>query len=344
MPVPTSTHRPPPRPILKASHSAGPPSTHSHLQPPHERAFPTSSSGPPTPSRGVHFPPSPRLTRTFSAHPPSDYDRSPIVVAPNTCALPERFGRVYTGEEDKATARSARSPRVENRGNGYGFPTHPQYGYAPCPPLTPDASSESDDSDACASPPPDLVVAGAHSLPSLSGAHTVSGPRRNAGAYTSRNAYPTPDAVPISGAHSIPSLAFLPHAPKSARHGPASSESEDEDDEEGGRAPTPTPRSCNGARIPRSGSSGTIKAPRRATPSASGTIGASSTTRTDSSNTRTVTSTARTDSSNTRTDSPHTITPRKAGSSSAPNSPRRRRKPVSTSSFSMAEEDCLGGF
>ena len=176
MPIPTSTHRPPPRPILKASHSAGPPSAHSHLQPPHERAFPASSSGPPTPLRGVHFPPAPRLTRTFSAHPPSDYDRSPIVVAPNTCALPERFGRVYTGEEDKATARSARSPRAESRSNGYGFPAHPQYGFAPCPPLTPDVSSESDDSDACASPPPDLVVAGAHSLPSLSGAHTVPGP------------------------------------------------------------------------------------------------------------------------------------------------------------------------
>ncbi|KAL1727001.1 hypothetical protein EV714DRAFT_218223 [Schizophyllum commune] len=333
MPVPTSTHRPPPRPILKASHSAGPPSAHSHLQPPHERAFPASSSGPPTPSRGVHFPPAPRLTRTFSAHPPSDYDRSPIVVAPNTCALPERFGRVYTGEEDKATARSARSPRAESRSNGYGFPAHPQYGYAPCPPLTPDASSESDDSDACASPPPDLVVAGAHSLPSLSGAHTVPGPSaystRVTGAYASRNAYPTPDAVPISGAHTLPSLAFLPHAPKSARHGPALSESEDEDDEEGGRAPTPTPRSCRRASspaarsgMPRSGSSGTIKTSRE---TSSNTIkGASS----------------------------NTIkAPRRPGSSTTPSStsggppsPRRRRKPVSTSSFSMAEEDCLGGF
>ncbi|KAL1662153.1 hypothetical protein GGG16DRAFT_115737 [Schizophyllum commune] len=330
MPIPTSTSRPPPRPILKASHSAGPPSAHSHLQPPPERAFPTSSSGPPTPSRGVHFPPSPRLTRTFSAHPPSDYDRSPIIVAPNTCALPERFGRIYTGEEDKATARSARSPRVESRSNGYGFPAHPQYGYAPCPPLTPDASSESDDSDACASPPPDLVVAGAHSLPSLSGAHTVPRPSaymgREHGAYTSRNAYPTPDAVPISGAHTLPSLAFLPHAPKSARHGPASSESEDEGDEEGGRAPTPTPRSCRRASspssrnsLPRSGSSSTIKG------ISSNTIkGASS---------NTIKASRRTGFSTTP-----------SSTSGGPPSPRRRRKPVSTSSFSMAEEDCLGGF
>ena len=46
----------------------------------------------------VHFPPSPIISKTFVAHSPSAYDRSPIVVAPNTCALPERGcpGRTYT--------------------------------------------------------------------------------------------------------------------------------------------------------------------------------------------------------------------------------------------------------
>jgi hypothetical protein len=46
----------------------------------------------------VHFPPSPIISKTFMAHSPSTYDRSPIVVAPNTCALPERGcpGRTYT--------------------------------------------------------------------------------------------------------------------------------------------------------------------------------------------------------------------------------------------------------
>ena len=45
----------------------------------------------------VHFPPSPTLTRTFSARSPSTYDRSPIVVLPNICALPARGcpGRTY---------------------------------------------------------------------------------------------------------------------------------------------------------------------------------------------------------------------------------------------------------
>lgn len=46
----------------------------------------------------VHFPPSPIISKTFVAHSPSAYDRSPIVVVPNTCALPERGcpGRTYT--------------------------------------------------------------------------------------------------------------------------------------------------------------------------------------------------------------------------------------------------------
>ncbi|PFH48106.1 hypothetical protein AMATHDRAFT_107406, partial [Amanita thiersii Skay4041] len=56
----------------------------------------------------VHFPPTPTLTRTVTTHSSSAYDRAPIVVLPNECALPERGGRVYdvsdfdcdTGEED----------------------------------------------------------------------------------------------------------------------------------------------------------------------------------------------------------------------------------------------------
>jgi hypothetical protein len=46
----------------------------------------------------VHFPPSPIISKTFVADSPSTYDRSPIVVVPNTCALPARGcpGRTYT--------------------------------------------------------------------------------------------------------------------------------------------------------------------------------------------------------------------------------------------------------
>ncbi|TRM56265.1 hypothetical protein BD626DRAFT_541469 [Schizophyllum amplum] len=165
-----SPRRPAPRPILKFSYSCGPPASYpvapaaSARSASHEPF--ASASGPPTPSRGVHFPPSPRLTRTFSTHPPSDYDRSPIVVGPNTCALPERGGRTYTEEYaqggDYLSARDGecmrngeylRSTRTDARASDTAYPRALPC-YAPCPPLTPDASSESDDSDACASPPP----------------------------------------------------------------------------------------------------------------------------------------------------------------------------------------------
>lgn len=45
----------------------------------------------------VHFPPPTSLTSTYSAHSASVYDRSPIKVSPNACAMPERGcpGRTY---------------------------------------------------------------------------------------------------------------------------------------------------------------------------------------------------------------------------------------------------------
>ncbi|KLO20431.1 hypothetical protein SCHPADRAFT_6061 [Schizopora paradoxa] len=50
-----------------------------------------------SPSPKVHFPPSTSLTSTYTAHSASVYDRSPIQVSPNACALPERGcpGRTY---------------------------------------------------------------------------------------------------------------------------------------------------------------------------------------------------------------------------------------------------------
>jgi hypothetical protein len=72
-----STPSPTPRPILKRNCSS--------LDRERKRAV-------------VHFPPSPIISKTFVAHSPSTYDRSPIVVVPNSCALPERGcpGRTYT--------------------------------------------------------------------------------------------------------------------------------------------------------------------------------------------------------------------------------------------------------
>lgn len=74
------------RPILKS-------------RPPRECLQPVLATlpviGPPN-SPHVHFPPTPTLTSTHTTHSPFAYDRAPIVVSPNICALPERGGRVYS--------------------------------------------------------------------------------------------------------------------------------------------------------------------------------------------------------------------------------------------------------
>jgi hypothetical protein len=164
-----------PRPILK--HSPSSPTTPSYR--PHHH--------PPLAHAAVHFPPSPTLTRTFSAYSSTSYDRSPIVVAPNSCALPERGcpGRTYDLEEaSRASAASAnwssrcnknllmndhRHPKAFSRGythsvesNGPSAPYNsaPQQAYNPpsvLPSLVHDfscsSSSESDESDGLHSPP-----------------------------------------------------------------------------------------------------------------------------------------------------------------------------------------------
>ena len=137
-----------PKPILKHS--------------PNEYEQPTDCHTRQHPNRnhGVHFPPSPSLTRTFSAHSAAAYDRSPIVVSPNTCALPERGcpGRTYLLEESAAqqsrrrisqardfhpralafsTSRSTRTP-IDSAINEGPSP------YSTMPQLIPDLSSESE--------------------------------------------------------------------------------------------------------------------------------------------------------------------------------------------------------
>ena len=98
----------------------------------------------------VHFPPSPIISKTFVAHSPSTYDRSPIVVVPNSCALPERGcpGRTYTLD---------RNGRRTNEFGGLStlFGDESTDSLLP-PPLMPDTSSSSSDesSDGLAPLPP----------------------------------------------------------------------------------------------------------------------------------------------------------------------------------------------
>ncbi|KAH6911060.1 hypothetical protein BKA70DRAFT_51964 [Coprinopsis sp. MPI-PUGE-AT-0042] len=57
--------------------------------------FPFASSTRVLDSPRVHFPPTPTMTSIALTHSPHAYDRAPIQVTPNTCALPERGARTY---------------------------------------------------------------------------------------------------------------------------------------------------------------------------------------------------------------------------------------------------------
>lgn len=107
----------------------------------------------------VHFPPSPALASTHFTHSSNQYDRAPIAVSPNVCALPPRNERTYYSPESTHPSQS----RVK------GSYFHPR-AYEACereptdapapsfhpPPLVPDvSSSESDESDTPVTTPPD---------------------------------------------------------------------------------------------------------------------------------------------------------------------------------------------
>lgn len=64
----------------------------------------------------VHFPPTPTMTSTHPAFSPLTYDRAPIVVSPNVCALPERGERdVYAPADGEPSGSSAERPRGRSR-------------------------------------------------------------------------------------------------------------------------------------------------------------------------------------------------------------------------------------
>lgn len=184
-----------PRPILKPSAFSQPNHPHRHQQP--------ASAHP-----SVHFPPSPSLTRTFLVHSASAYDRSPIVVSQNDCALPERGcpGRTYF--EDSAASRQRQHTHHMSISKGY----HPRAFSSPSstlgsnygvPLLVPDLSSESDESDGVASlPPPSSIIFGPHGLPSSSTIRAVSN-SPNLTMHTHGYAACDHDAA----------LAFLPYSP-----------------------------------------------------------------------------------------------------------------------------------
>jgi hypothetical protein len=154
-----------------------------------------SATEPPNRTHGVHFPPSP-ATRTYSAHSAAAYDRSPIIVSPNNCALPERGGRTYTLEESQ--------PR---RGITFARDFHPRAlafasSRSAIPQLIPDLSSESEESDSWSATP--SVSTTPHAT---FGIHGLAGPssKCNSDVYG--------DADVNGYTNGVDALAFLPYPP-----------------------------------------------------------------------------------------------------------------------------------
>jgi len=199
-----------PKPILKRSVSEQKTTTHYH-------------------AHAVHFPPSPSLTCTFSVYSAAAYDRSPIIVTPNNCALPERGcpGRTYTLEESAphrrisyardfhpralafAVTRSS-SPRSTRTPIDVPMNERPSSSYPALPQLIPDLSSESDESDVSSIIPSVSTI----SHPAF-GIHGLAGPpsKYNSNSYSNVDASGYPPCIDDSNA-----LAFLPHPPSPPSH------------------------------------------------------------------------------------------------------------------------------
>ncbi|KZV74101.1 hypothetical protein PENSPDRAFT_541611, partial [Peniophora sp. CONT] len=112
----------------------------------------------------VHFPSTPNMTTTHLAHSPLTYDRKPIMVGRNECALPERNGRMYTPRPDRHRTRPSGASVAEPVALGSYFHPHAALACQPepldapeapfnVPALIPDVTSESDESDAIITPP-----------------------------------------------------------------------------------------------------------------------------------------------------------------------------------------------
>ncbi|KAJ7631627.1 hypothetical protein DFH06DRAFT_698479 [Mycena polygramma] len=181
-----------PRPILKALPEPA-------LADPPLPSSPTPSSSHPLPfaacsTRGllstphVHFPATPGLALTADAYSPGTYDRAPIAVQPNSCAMPERGGRVYGSP---AVSASGALPK--------GSYFHPRAFEAcepePVPPLLHDLSSD-DSVEECVSPQSSSPMPGPRVAVRMQG---------------------TPYPTPIPRTHSQEefdyALSFLPHPP-----------------------------------------------------------------------------------------------------------------------------------
>ncbi|KAI0823510.1 hypothetical protein BC628DRAFT_1278350, partial [Trametes gibbosa] len=176
------SYSPCPRPILKRTAASVP-----TRPPPQDEPSALLAIDPSILCPLVRFPPQQAIAHTMGSAIP--YDRSPIVVTPNHCALPERGcpGRTYSLDEAhpnhiRRGKRASLSPtrgrhlhpravydRDSQEDNDLTPRQSPRIDHFPLPPLVPDLSSESsEESDGIASPPPEFYsTSAAHGKMSL---------------------------------------------------------------------------------------------------------------------------------------------------------------------------------
>jgi hypothetical protein len=154
----------------------------------------------------VHFPPSPSLTRTFSAYSSTTYDRSPIVVAPNSCAIPPRGcpGRTYSIDDPSTSPRNGRV--LHPRALAHDPDRTPTRPHPPLPPLIPDLSSESDESDAFIASPSGPIL------------FTPAPPKSNDALSIQYPLYPHPSLDIFKSQQNPTPLSFLPYPPSPPQH------------------------------------------------------------------------------------------------------------------------------
>ncbi|KAI6124261.1 hypothetical protein EV401DRAFT_2068952 [Pisolithus croceorrhizus] len=159
-----------PRPILK-------PRLELPTQEPPVEPFPFAACPSLLRTPHVHFPPTPTLTSTFTTHSSSAYDRTPVVVAPNTCALPGRHEReLFTdnnterrGSEPPSTTHS-RTRKPTPKGSYFHPRAYEACAPEPCPSSiwsSPDSDSSSSDSQVSTPTDDELDVASHRSMSML---------------------------------------------------------------------------------------------------------------------------------------------------------------------------------
>ncbi|KAI0760819.1 hypothetical protein C8Q74DRAFT_1221354 [Fomes fomentarius] len=228
------SYSPCPRPCLKRTSHPSP-----LAPPPQDEPSTLLAIDPSILSPLVRFPHQTALAHTLGSA--ISYDRTPIVVSPNRCALPERGcpGRTYAPEDPHAASlrrskRTSLSPvggrsrHPRAAGDDYhrqvqdDDPTprqSPRVDYHPLPPLVPDLSSSesSEESDGVASPPPEVYSSSSpygkisleHSLMNLTLAGT-NAPSTSALSFLPHP--PSPRVRPSPGSASSPS-----HSPSSSQ-------------------------------------------------------------------------------------------------------------------------------